>query len=85
MPFGEVICPPKPDKQIIIPSTIPKMIGLAEKLSQGLKFVRIDFYDVGGSIYFGEITFFPASGMGKFTPPEWDRKIGDYLKIEGNS
>ena len=57
------------------------MILLAEKLSKGISFVRIDFYDINNKIYFGEMTFYPASGFGKFIPQEWDLTIGEKLKI----
>ena len=33
------------------------------------------------NIYFGEITFFDSAGFGKFEPNEWDKKIGDMLKL----
>lgn len=41
------------------------MIVCAEKLAENIPFVRVDFYDVNGQVYFGEITFYPASGLGK--------------------
>ena len=68
----------KIDKQ---PPTFYKMKELAEKLAQGQPHVRIDFYDVNGSIYFGEITFFGNNGFAHFKPEEWDKKIGDWLKL----
>ena len=34
-----------------------------------------------GKIYFGEITFFPLSGMGKFVPDKYNRLIGDMLEL----
>lgn len=79
--FGEATCPPDYKKEIIMPNNLKKMIQLAEKLSDGIPFVRVDFYDVNGGIYFGEMTFFPASGFGKFIPEEWDAIIGDMLKL----
>lgn len=79
--FGEEVCPPDYNKKIIMPNNLKKMIELAEKLSKDIPFVRVDFYDVDGNIYFGEMTFFPASGFGKFIPEEWDEKIGKMLKL----
>lgn len=81
LPFGEVECPPKPDKEISLPDEIPQMIELAEKLAKDIPFVRIDFYNVNHKIYFGEITFFPASGFGKFVPEEWDAILGSWLEL----
>lgn len=66
-----------------IPAALKEMLGLSEKLSGGIPFVRTDFYLIGGKVYFGEMTFFPASGMEKFVPPSVDEKLGEWLKITG--
>jgi hypothetical protein len=79
--FGELICLPDFDKKLDIPINLSDMIGIAEKLSADLLFSRIDLYNINGSIYFGEITFYPNSGNGKFVPKEWDLILGNYLKI----
>ena len=63
------------------PSNYEKMIELAEKLSTGIPQVRVDFYDVNGKIYFGEMTFFHWSGLVPFEPEEWDRKLGDLIEL----
>ena len=65
------------------PVNYVEMFEIADKLSKAINFpfVRIDLYNVNGKIYFGEITFFPASGMGKFRPSQWDRILGDKLII----
>ena len=81
LPFGEVACPPNFDKQIVLPNNLNKMIELAEVLSESMPFARIDFYDVDDNIYFGEITFFPASGFGPFTPDDWDLKLGNLITL----
>lgn len=57
------------------------MIKLAEKLSEGIPFVRIDFYENNGQVYFGEFTFFPGGGMEEFTPIEWDYKLGEWIHL----
>ena len=44
------------------------MLELVEKPSKDIPFVRVDFYIVSGYIYFGEMTFFPASGFSPFVP-----------------
>ena len=81
LPFGEADLPPIPDRIIELPPNIPYMLELAKKLSEGIPFVRVDFYNVYGKVFFGELTFFPASGFGKFIPESWDRRIGSYLKL----
>lgn len=63
------------------PQNFEKMVILVKKLCNIAVFERVDFYNVGGKIYFGEITFYPVSGMGKFTPDSYDEIVGNCLKI----
>ena len=79
--LGEVICPPVPEKVLRIPDTIDKMAEYAEILAKNHPFLRVDFYDVNGHIYFGEMTFYPSSGCGPFTEEKWDRILGDMLPL----
>lgn len=79
--FGEVICPPDYKKTIKFPENFDEMIQLARKIAQSIPFVRVDLYNVNGKIYFGEMTFFPASGTGRFTSMEWDYKLGDMIQL----
>lgn len=81
LPFYEKDYPADFDRVVSFPENIEEMILLAEKLSCDIPFVRVDFYNVDGKIYFGEITFFPASGVGKFEPEEWDFKIGKWIAL----
>lgn len=81
LPFGEAVCPPDFDRRIEIPTCINDMILLAEKLSAGYPFLRVDLYCVKGQIYFGELTFYPASGFGKFIPESYDLKLGNELVL----
>lgn len=63
------------------PLHLEKMIELAEILSQGHYFLRVDFYEVNGNIYFGELTFYPGNGMTPFEPQEYETIFGDLIKI----
>lgn len=54
-------------------------MDMAEKLSKGHPFLRVDLYNVCGKIYFRELTFFPNSGMSAFTDNKWDLKLGEWL------
>ncbi len=65
------------------PEKLDEMIGLAETIAADFPFARVDFYFVGGDIYFGEITFHPESGIGRFIPMEWDHKFGKLLQLPG--
>lgn len=81
LPFGELDYLPDPDHIENKPSKLCKMIELAEILSKGFPFLRVDLYNPGEKVYFGELTFYPASGLGKFIPNEWDEKLGELLSI----
>lgn len=72
---------PASKKNIPRPKNLDKMIELSEKLAKGIPFVRIDWYEINGKLYFGEYTFYPGSGLEEFTPEEWDKKLGDLLDL----
>lgn len=72
---------PKSTRPIDKPENFNEMIQLAEKLSKDIPFVRVDFYDINGKIYFGEMTFFPGCGFEEFTPEEWDYKLGEWIDL----
>ncbi len=79
--LGEYICPPDLTKHHELPKNFDKMIEICRKLSKSFPFVRVDLYNLDGKIYFGEMTFYPASGFGRYTIDEWDFKIGDMLTL----
>lgn len=81
LPFGEAGFPPIFEKKIAKPINFNKMVEIAKQLSKGHQFLRVDLYNILGKIYFGELTFYPASGFGAFTSVKWDIVVGDYLKI----
>jgi len=60
------------------PVNLERMIDAAEELGCGFDFVRVDLYDVGGRPYFGEMTFYPGSGLDPFNPVSLDQVIGDH-------
>lgn len=73
--------PKNPDHQIDKPKSLEKMLELASKLSEGIPSIRIDFYDINGKIYFGEITFYQEAGFAKFEPEEYAYELGELIKI----
>ena len=72
---------PNATRAIAKPKGFQTMKELAKKLSKGLPQVRVDFYDVNGHVYFGELTFFHWSGMKPFDPIEWDYTFGSWIKL----
>lgn len=70
---------PNSNDFITKPKGFEEMIKLAKILSKDIPHVRVDFYDINGKIYFGELTFFSASGLVPFYPQEWNEIIGNWL------
>ncbi len=63
------------------PHSFEQMKRNAAILSCDIPFSRIDFYEINGRCYFGEITLYPNAGFGKFRPNEWNEEIGKWLKL----
>lgn len=63
------------------PENFELMQKLASKLSEGTPQLRVDFYEVDGEVYFGEMTFFHCSGLTPFHPEEWDKIFGDWVVL----
>ena len=63
------------------PRCFEEMKKLAAVLSEGTPQLRVDFYEVDGKVYFGEMTFFHCSGFEMFKPKEWDKTFGDWVKL----
>lgn len=66
-----------------IPDNFEKMKELATLLSQNLPFIRIDFFNVNGRLYFSEFTFYDWGGMKPFHG-NWERKLGDLIQLPKN-
>lgn len=64
------------------PDGVDKMFELASVLSKDIPYARVDFYNINGQIYFGEITFFPASGFDKNRLPESDALFGEMIRLD---
>ena len=62
------------------PEQLEEMLRLCRELSAIFPFVRIDFYEVNGKVYVGELTFTPGMFL-KFSSKAWDFKLGEYLQL----
>lgn len=71
-------CPEKPQ-------TFDQMVEFARVLAQGTRHLRVDFYEVDGRLYCGELTFFHCGGLRKFKTGEWDRVMGDWIDLPPQS
>ena len=70
----------KPQK----PKNFDKMKKFASVLSRGIPHVRVDFYEINGKLYFGELTFFTCSGLIPFEDEKWNYKLGELIKLPIN-
>lgn len=72
---------PNATKPVLKPAGFEHMKELARKLSKGIPHVRVDFYDIDGHVYFGELTFYHWGGMAPFDPEEWNYKFGEWIDL----
>jgi hypothetical protein len=72
---------PVGDKILSPPSNFNEMIRLARILCEGFCFTRVDLYSVCNKVYFGEMSFAIAAGVGKFEPEEWGIIWGNMIKL----
>ena len=72
-----------PSKDVIVnkPACYDTMIEIAEKMSKGIPFVRVDCYVIDDNVYIGEMTFFPWGGWQKFKDEYWDEYLGDLEEL----
>lgn len=66
------------------PKNLDQMIEVAKRLSEDFPYVRVDLYNIGGRIYFGELTFYPSSGYGHFSHDSFDFELGKLFSIIKN-
>lgn len=71
---------PRHQPEFTKPENFELMKDLAAKLSKSVPFVRVDFFDVEGKVYFGEFTFYDWGGMRPFGD-NWDEKLGGLLLL----
>lgn len=69
---------PSKDMDPAPPKSLGRILDAAETLARGFDFVRCDFYEIDESPLFGEMTFYPGSGLDKFSPVSLDKEFGRY-------
>lgn len=79
MPFQRSY--PNSKEEVVKPKNYEKMILLAEKLAKDIPFVRVDFYEINGQIYFGELTFYPGGGTEVFKPEKYNYELGNWIDL----
>lgn len=73
--------PTYPELEIMQPKSFEIMKNYARIFSKGQPFLRVDFYEINEKPYFGELTFFPGSGLMAYDPVEWDLKMGEWVDL----
>ncbi len=63
------------------PDSLTEMVKVASILSSDFAFARVDLYEFDGKTIFGEVTFYPKNGGGRFSPEYWDAEFGSLLKL----
>lgn len=64
------------------PATYEEMKRLTAELSKDCPFLRVDFYEIKGRLFIGELTLFPGAGFEKFRPMSKDYELGEWLHLE---
>lgn len=71
----------KSSDSIARPACLNEMLSASRVLSSGIPHVRVDWYIINGQLFFGEMTFFDASGLECFEPYEKELEIGSWIRL----
>lgn len=72
---------PVSDSLVNRPANLNEMLDLSKKLAQGIHCIRVDWYDVDGQLYFGELTFFDGGGFMEYHPEYAEHRLGELIKL----
>jgi hypothetical protein len=72
---------PSDDADPARPNALARMMTAAETLGRGFTFVRVDLYDGVKGPLFGEMTFYPGSGLDRFDPIPLDARMGSDWRL----
>ncbi len=64
------------------PKNWERMKKYSAILSKGIPHLRVDWYEINGKLYFGELTFYTQTGMIPFEDESWDKKLGNLIKLD---
>lgn len=79
---GQIEFPNKEGYDVPRPKQLPRLLKIAETLSEDFPAVRVDLYYFDEEIYFGELTFYHSSGYQNFTPKEFAVQMGNWLDLK---
>lgn len=72
---------PMSDIDMEHPAFLEEMLNLSSKLAKDIPQIRVDWYYVKDRLFFGELTFFDASGFDAFEPDIWDEVLGSWITL----
>lgn len=73
------------DKKLSKPKNFEQMKEFAKKLSKDIPHLRVDFYEIDGKLYFGELTFTTCAGYLPFEKEDWNLELGSWIKLPEKS
>jgi peptidoglycan/LPS O-acetylase OafA/YrhL/glycosyltransferase involved in cell wall biosynthesis len=72
---------PQVETEVPPPRHLEELLAVAEKIGSEFDFVRVDLYQSGDTVYFGEATFYPGGGFDPFEPAAWDAEFGRHWQL----
>ena len=74
----------RPNRRLLPkPQRYEDMLKIASKLSEDFPYVRVDLYNCGDKVFFGELTFTPFSGIQSFYKQPMLDELGRFVSLEG--
>ena len=64
------------------PKNFERMKEFSGILSRDIPHLRVDWYEINGKLYFGELTFTTCAGYVPFANYDWDKKLGDLIDLK---
>lgn len=83
--LGKSLHGKKSGSPISKPATYERMVSIGSEIAKDFKYVRVDFYDVDGKLYYGEITLEHGSGYDTFIPEKYDYIYGKKLNLKNEN
>ena len=74
--------PAAPLASIEFPANLEQILEIGDRLAQGFDFIRVDLYNPGGRIVYGELTTLPMGGVRPFNPLICDRMFGQEWNLK---
>lgn len=81
MDLQDVNYPNNPTHVPELPNKLDDMLRVCHLLAKDTLHLRVDFYEIEGRVYCGELTFFENAGFCKFIPEKYNRILGDWIKL----